>query len=65
MQSLPLIVSLIVAAVVVPPLVRALRDQGFVTKNYRRAQLPFPTGVAIPMAAMLALIPLSLVQELA
>jgi len=64
-QSLPLIVSLVVAAFVVPPLVRALRDQGFVTKNYRRAQLPFPTGVAIPLAAMLALIPLALVQELA
>jgi UDP-GlcNAc:undecaprenyl-phosphate/decaprenyl-phosphate GlcNAc-1-phosphate transferase len=63
-QSLPLIVSIVVAAVMVPPLVRALRDQGFVAKNYRRAVLPFPTGLAIPVAAMLALIPLALVQEL-
>lgn len=64
MQSLPLIVSVVVAAAAAPPLVRALRDQGFVAKNYRRAPLPFPTGLAIPVAAMLALIPLALVQEL-
>jgi UDP-N-acetylmuramyl pentapeptide phosphotransferase/UDP-N-acetylglucosamine-1-phosphate transferase len=59
-----LIVSLVFAAAVVPPLVRALGEQGFVAKNYRRAPLPFPTGLAIPLAAMLALIPLALVQEL-
>lgn len=64
MQSLPLIVSLVVAAVVVPPLVRALRDQGLVRENYRGAVLAFPIGAAIPVAAALALIPLSLVQEL-
>jgi UDP-GlcNAc:undecaprenyl-phosphate/decaprenyl-phosphate GlcNAc-1-phosphate transferase len=63
-QSLPLILSVVVAALVVPPLVRALRDQGFVTTNYRGAPLPFPTGMAIPVAAMLALVPLTLVQEL-
>ena len=64
MQSLPLIVSLAVAALVVPALVRALAEQGFITKNYRRESLPFPIGAAIPLAALLALIPLSLVQEL-
>ncbi len=64
MQSLPLILSVVVAALVVPALVRALRDQGFVTTNYRGAPLPFPTGMAIPVAAMLALVPLTLVQEL-
>jgi UDP-GlcNAc:undecaprenyl-phosphate GlcNAc-1-phosphate transferase len=64
-QSLPLIVSVVVAAVVVPPIVRALAIQGFVAKNYRRVVLPFPSGLAIPIAAMLALIPLALVQELA
>jgi UDP-GlcNAc:undecaprenyl-phosphate/decaprenyl-phosphate GlcNAc-1-phosphate transferase len=63
-QSLPLILSIVVAALVAPPLVRALRDQGFVTTNYRGAPLPFPTGMAIPVAAMLALIPLALIQEL-
>lgn len=65
MQSLPLIVSLIVAAIVVPPLARALRDQGFARENYRGEVLAFPIGAAIPVAAALALIPLSLLQELA
>jgi UDP-GlcNAc:undecaprenyl-phosphate/decaprenyl-phosphate GlcNAc-1-phosphate transferase len=63
-QSLPLILSIVVAALVVPRLVRALRDGGFVTTNYRGAPLPFPTGMAIPVAALLALVPLALVQEL-
>jgi UDP-GlcNAc:undecaprenyl-phosphate/decaprenyl-phosphate GlcNAc-1-phosphate transferase len=63
-QSLPLILSIVVAALVVPALVRALRDQGFVRTNYRAAPLPFPAGMAIPVAALLALVPLTLVQEL-
>jgi UDP-N-acetylmuramyl pentapeptide phosphotransferase/UDP-N-acetylglucosamine-1-phosphate transferase len=64
-QSLPLIVSLVVAAFVVPPLVRALRDRGLVRENYRGSELAFPVGLAIPVAAMLALIPLAAIQELA
>jgi UDP-GlcNAc:undecaprenyl-phosphate/decaprenyl-phosphate GlcNAc-1-phosphate transferase len=64
-QSLPLVVSLIVAALVGGPLVRSLRDGGFVRENYRGAALPFPVGVVIPVAALIALIPLALVQELA
>jgi UDP-GlcNAc:undecaprenyl-phosphate/decaprenyl-phosphate GlcNAc-1-phosphate transferase len=64
-HSLPLVLSLIVAALVAPPLVRALRDGGLVRENYRGRALPFPIGVAIPVAALLALIPLSLLQELA
>ena len=64
MQSLPLVVSLVVAALLGGPLVRALRDGGFVRENYRGVRLPFPIGVAIPVAAMVALIPLALVQEL-
>jgi UDP-N-acetylmuramyl pentapeptide phosphotransferase/UDP-N-acetylglucosamine-1-phosphate transferase len=63
-QSLPLILSVVVAALVVPPVVRALREGGFVTTNYRGAPLPFPTGMAIPVAALLALVPLALIQEL-
>ena len=65
MQSLPLAVSLIVAALVGGPLLRALRDGGFVRENYRGVELPFPIGVAIPVAALVALVPLALVQELA
>ncbi len=65
MQSLPLVVSFLVAALVGGPLVRALRDGGFMRENYRGAALPFPIGVLIPVAALVALIPLALVQELA
>jgi UDP-GlcNAc:undecaprenyl-phosphate/decaprenyl-phosphate GlcNAc-1-phosphate transferase len=64
-QSLPLIVSIVVAAAVAPPLVRALRRQGLVHENYRHLTVPFPVGVAIPVAALLALIPLSFLQEVA
>ena len=64
MQSLPLIVSFAVAAMVVPAFLRALREQGFVTTNYRGLHLPFPTGAAVPVAALLALIPLAAIQEL-
>ena len=64
-QSLPLVVSLLIAALVGPPLVRALRDHGLVRENYRGAALPFPIGVLIPIAGLLALIPLALAQELA
>ena len=65
MQSLPLVVSLIVAALVGGPLVRSLRDSGLVRENYRGVALPFPIGVVIPVAALVALIPLALLQELA
>jgi UDP-N-acetylmuramyl pentapeptide phosphotransferase/UDP-N-acetylglucosamine-1-phosphate transferase len=64
-HSLPLIVSFVVAAAIVPPLVRALQEQGLVRENYRGRVLPFPIGAAIPVAAMGALIPLALLQELA
>jgi UDP-GlcNAc:undecaprenyl-phosphate GlcNAc-1-phosphate transferase len=64
-QSLPLVVSLIVAALVGGPLVRSLRDHGLVSTNFRDVALPFPIGVAIPVAALVALIPLALLQELA
>jgi UDP-GlcNAc:undecaprenyl-phosphate/decaprenyl-phosphate GlcNAc-1-phosphate transferase len=63
-QSLPLVVSLLVAALVGGPLVRSLRDGGFVRENYRGVALPFPIGIAMPVAALVALIPLALVQEL-
>ena len=65
MQSLPLIVSLLVAAVTAGPLLRGLRAEGLTQVNYRGAPLPFPAGVAIAVAAVVALAPLALVDELA
>jgi UDP-N-acetylmuramyl pentapeptide phosphotransferase/UDP-N-acetylglucosamine-1-phosphate transferase len=64
-QWLTLAVSLLTAAVVAPPLVRSLRANGFARENYRGASVAFPAGIAIPVAALLALIPLSLLAELA
>ncbi|MDQ3936575.1 MAG: hypothetical protein M3340_18290 [Actinomycetota bacterium] len=65
MHALPLAISLLVAAVVAPPLVRGLRESGFARENYRGERVAFPAGVAIPVVAVLALVPLSLVAELA
>ena len=65
MHSLPFVVSLLVAAVVAPAAVRALREGGFVRENYRGAPVAFPAGIAVVVSALLALIPLSLLQELA
>src|SRR3954449_981465 len=64
MQSLPLAVSLVVAALVGGPLIRSLRAHALVRENYRGAELPFPIGLVIPVAALVALIPLALLQEL-
>ena len=45
MHWLTVAVSLLVAAVVAPPLVRGLREQGFVRQNYRDAPVAFPNGI--------------------
>jgi hypothetical protein len=44
--------------------VRTLRDHGLVRENFRGTPLPFPIGAVIPVAALVALIPLALLQEL-
>jgi UDP-N-acetylmuramyl pentapeptide phosphotransferase/UDP-N-acetylglucosamine-1-phosphate transferase len=64
-QWLTLAISFLVAAVVAPPLVRSLRENGFARDNYRGAQAAFPAGIAIPVVALLALIPLALLAEVA
>ena len=65
MQSLPLLVSLVVAAVVAPAVTRALREQGFLRENYRGAPVAFPAGIAIVAAALVALVPLALLEQVA
>lgn len=47
-----------------PSLLRALADGGHLKRNYRERELPFPFGVLALAAALLALIPLMLVQVL-
>jgi UDP-GlcNAc:undecaprenyl-phosphate GlcNAc-1-phosphate transferase len=61
----PLVVSLIAAAAIAPTTVRALSAQGMVRENYRAAAVAFPAGIAIAASALVALVPLSLLSELA
>jgi len=63
-QSLPLLVSLGVAAAIVPAAVRGLQTQGFVRQNYRGKSVAFPAGIALIAASLVALAPLALVDEL-
>jgi UDP-GlcNAc:undecaprenyl-phosphate GlcNAc-1-phosphate transferase len=64
MHALPLLLSLVAAALLAPLLLRALREAGHVRPNYRERALPFPFGVLALAAAVLALIPLMLIQRL-
>src|SRR5204863_273558 len=59
------VISLVIAAGVVSPVCRSLVELGLTQKNYRGTPVAFPAGIAIFVAAFLALVPLSLLQELA
>jgi UDP-GlcNAc:undecaprenyl-phosphate/decaprenyl-phosphate GlcNAc-1-phosphate transferase len=65
MHALPFVIALAVAALIAPALLRALREGGHTRANYRRRELPFPLGVLVLAAALLALIPLMLLERLA
>jgi UDP-GlcNAc:undecaprenyl-phosphate GlcNAc-1-phosphate transferase len=65
MHALPFFVALACAALLAPGLLRALSDGGQRKANYRDRLLPFPFGLLILLAALLALIPLTLLAVLA
>jgi UDP-GlcNAc:undecaprenyl-phosphate/decaprenyl-phosphate GlcNAc-1-phosphate transferase len=65
MHALPFVIALALAALIAPALLRALREGGHTRANYRGRELPFPLGVLVLAAALLALIPLMLLQRLA
>lgn len=65
MHALPFLLALASAALLAPLLLRALRDAGHKRANYRGRALPFPFGVLTLIAALLALIPLTLLQRFA
>ena len=65
MHALPFLVALASAVLLAPALLRALGDGGYTRPNYRDRELPFPFGVLTLAAALLALIPLMLLQRLA
>lgn len=65
MHALPFLLALLAAAALAPPLLRALEQGGHTRPNYRGRPLPFPFGVLIAAAALLALVPLTLIARLA
>jgi UDP-GlcNAc:undecaprenyl-phosphate/decaprenyl-phosphate GlcNAc-1-phosphate transferase len=63
-HALALVVATVIAVLMAPALLRGLASTGHVRLNYRERELPFPFGVLSVAAALLALIPLALLQEL-
>src|ERR1019366_5930515 len=64
MHALPFVIALASGAIPAPALLRALSEGAHRRPNYSDRLLPFPFGVLILAAALLALIPLMLVQQL-
>jgi UDP-GlcNAc:undecaprenyl-phosphate/decaprenyl-phosphate GlcNAc-1-phosphate transferase len=62
---LPSLVALAAAIVLTPPILRHLREEGFVRENYRGVSVPFPAGIAIVAAGVLALGLCAALQEIA
>jgi UDP-GlcNAc:undecaprenyl-phosphate GlcNAc-1-phosphate transferase len=65
MHALPFLLAFLSAAALAPALLRALGGAGHTKPNYRCRPLPFPFGVLVLAAGLLALIPLTLLQRLA
>lgn len=55
MHALPTVVALVAALLLTPPILRHLQEEGFTRENYRGVRLPFPGGIAIVAAGVLAL----------
>lgn len=64
MHALPLVLALASAVLLAPAVLRMLASAGKLRPNYRGRTLPSPFGVLILAAALLALVPLTLVQVL-
>jgi UDP-GlcNAc:undecaprenyl-phosphate/decaprenyl-phosphate GlcNAc-1-phosphate transferase len=64
MRALPLILAVASAAVLTPAFLQSLVQAGFTRPNYRGRELPVPLGAMVPAAAMVALIPLTLIDRL-
>ncbi len=64
-HALPFLLALVLAALLAPFVLRALIVGGHMRENYRGRALPFPFGVLILAAALLALVPLAVVARAA
>ncbi|HEX7290777.1 MAG TPA: hypothetical protein VF250_06570 [Conexibacter sp.] len=54
MHALPTLVALAAALLLTPPILRHLQAEGFTRENWRGVRLPFPGGIAIVAAGVLA-----------
>jgi UDP-GlcNAc:undecaprenyl-phosphate/decaprenyl-phosphate GlcNAc-1-phosphate transferase len=63
-HALPFVLALLAAALLAHPLLRALSEGGHVKANFRGRSVAFPFGVLSLAGALLALIPLALLQRL-
>jgi len=61
---LPLVISTLAALAIAPSLLMFLSDNQHVRQNYRDVAIPCPLGLLIPAAALVALIPLALIDGL-
>jgi UDP-GlcNAc:undecaprenyl-phosphate GlcNAc-1-phosphate transferase len=64
MHALPFVLAFASAVIIAPPLLRAMNDGGHSRENYRERLLPVPFGVLVLAAALLGLIPLTLLARL-
>jgi UDP-GlcNAc:undecaprenyl-phosphate/decaprenyl-phosphate GlcNAc-1-phosphate transferase len=62
---LPLLISSAVALAVTPPMLRLLENAAVVRANYRDHIIPAAAGVVIAVAALVSLVPLAALDELA
>jgi UDP-GlcNAc:undecaprenyl-phosphate GlcNAc-1-phosphate transferase len=63
-HALPLVLATVAAALLAPLLLRTLIEGGHVKANYRERNVAFPFGVLSVAGALLALVPLALVERL-
>lgn len=64
MHALPFVLATVASVALAPLLLRALRENGHVKANYRERDVAFPFGVLSVAGALVALIPLVLLQRL-
>ena len=65
MHALPLAFSTVAGVLIAPALIGSLARAGHTRENYRGRRLAFPIGVIVPAAALLALVPVMLIERLA
>jgi UDP-GlcNAc:undecaprenyl-phosphate GlcNAc-1-phosphate transferase len=63
-HALPFALATLAAAIMAPPFLRSLIENGHVKENYRGRSVAFPLGVLSVIGALTALIPVALLQRL-